>query len=72
MDFEFVQYLHGIELIYPPNKLPNSPQSITMNLILQKKNTKKEASKGLNITWKKLCGKPTYWFSFSESIASHY
>jgi hypothetical protein len=43
-----------------------------MNLILQKKNTKKEASKGLNITWKKLCGKPTYWFSFSESIASHY
>jgi hypothetical protein len=50
MDFEFVQHLHGIELIYPPNKLPNSPQSITMNLILQKKNTKKEASKGLNIT----------------------
>jgi hypothetical protein len=50
MDFEFVQHLCGIELIYPPNKLPNSPQSITMNLILQKQYTKKEASKGLNIT----------------------
>jgi hypothetical protein len=69
MDFEFVQHLHGIELIYPPNKLPNSLQSITMNLILQKQYTKKEASKGLNI---KLYGKPTYWFSFSESTASHY
>jgi hypothetical protein len=50
MDFEFVQHLHGIELIFPPNKLPNSLQSITMNLILQKKYTKKEASKGLNVT----------------------
>jgi hypothetical protein len=54
MDFEFVQHLHGIELIYPPNKLPNSLQSITMNLILRKQHAQKKASKGLNITWRKL------------------
>jgi len=42
MDFEFVQHFHGIELIYPPKKLPNSLQSITMNLILEKNTPRKK------------------------------